>query len=174
MRLFIAIEILPEVEKYLIELQTQLAGAKLTLAKHIHLTLKFLGEVSPQNAEKVEERLKQIKFNKFKATLGSIGFFPSEKHARVVWVGVEPQKVICELQKKIDDSLEGLFPKEKDFQPHLTLARVKEINNKSQFEKIKDIKVKTIEFSATEFKLVESKLSPKGPEYRDVKVYALQ
>jgi 2'-5' RNA ligase len=92
---------------------------------------------------------------------------------RVVWIGIEPKNTICELQKQIDEALSPLFKKEKDFQPHITLARVKTVENKKQFaELVKNLKVKPLKFEVKEFKLIQSQLrGPEGPLYTDSAVY---
>jgi 2'-5' RNA ligase len=172
MRLFIAIETPKEIANYFSEVQKKLAGAKLTLTKNFHLTLKFLGEITPAQADEIKKRLGKIQFKPFTATLAGTGIFPSEQMIRVVWVGIEPHDIICSLQKQIDEALHGLFPKEKSFQPHITLARVKTVDNKKQFaEQIKNLKIEQLKFEVKEFKLVESKLTSEGSIYTTIADY---
>src|SRR3989344_7411995 len=167
MRLFIAFDISKEAEKELLNAQRELKGARFTLAKHFHLTLKFLGDATPQKAEKVKQALSTIPFKQLNVKLGGVGCFPTEKQPRVVWMGVEPPDIICSLQKQIDNSLSQLFPKEKNFQPHITLARVKEITDIMQFtQSLSGIKTKRLTFEITRFKLVESTLGREEPAYR--------
>ena len=175
MRLFIALETSKEAAEHLLEVQKQLQtdNAKLTLTKSFHLTLKFLGEITPAQAEEAKKRLEAVKFKPFTASLDGTGVFPSEDQIRVVWVGIEPSEIIKDLQKQIDNALEGLFTQEKDFQPHVTLVRVKNITDKKQFaEQIKNLKIKPISFEVKEFKLIESQLSKEGPLYKDVAVFS--
>ncbi len=172
MRLFIAFDVPEEVRKHILELQKQLTGAKLTLAKNFHLTLKFLGEITPAQAEDIKKKLASVKFKPFTAKLDGTGTFPSEQMIRVVWAEITPHDIISELQKQIDEALQGMFPKEKQFTPHLTIARVKTAENKEQFaEQVKNLKVEPISFEVKEFKLIESKLSQKGPEYKTIAEY---
>ncbi len=177
MRFFIAIEVSPEVAAQLSGAQKQLQtdNAKLTFTKSFHLTLKFLGEVMPAQSEEIKKRLQQIQFKKFTAQLNGTGVFPSENYVRVVWVGIEPSDVICDLQKKIDEALAGLFPKEKNFKAHLTLARVKTISDKKQFaEQVKKLRIEAVSFPVIQFKLIESQLRGKeGPLYTDAAVFPL-
>ncbi len=173
MRLFIAIEVSKEAAEHILEVQKQLKDAKLTLTKSFHLTLKFLGEVAPAKADEIKKRLTKVQFKPFKAALDGTGIFPSEKMIRVVWVGIEPREVICELQKQIDEALEGLYPKEQRFEPHITLARIKQVKDKKQFaEQVKNLKIKPLSFEVKSFKLIESQLRGKeGPLYKDVAEY---
>ena len=172
MRLFIAIDF-NELKDYFLELQKLLPkNAKLSLTKSFHLTLKFLGEVQPNNVEKIIENLQNIKFQQFNVFLDSIGIFPTENYIRVVWIGLQPEEKVLGLQKSVDDCLKGLFKKEKDFKAHITLARVKFPEDKKAFvEELKRIKVDNKKIEIKDFRLVKSTLTPKGPIYEDVEVF---
>lgn len=174
MRLFIAIDVPEHIKQHLVELQKQLSktSAHLNPAKSFHLTLKFLGETSPEQAERVKKQLDTITFKPFTLTLNETGVFPSEQHIRVVWAGMKPAAPILALQRQIDESLAGLFPTTEDFVPHLTLARVKSVPDKTAFKQaLTNITPKPLSFTVTQFKLIESQLSPEGPHYRDLAVY---
>lgn len=173
MRLFIAIGF-DGLKDYFLELQKQLPkNARLGLTKSFHITLKFLGEVQPNNVEKIDDALKNIKFKHFSVHLDSIGIFPTENYIRVVWVGLKPESEILELQKQIDESLKQLFKKENDFKAHITIARVKYPENKKSFvEEIKKINVESKKIEVKDFRLVKSTLAPKGPVYEDLAVFS--
>jgi 2'-5' RNA ligase len=166
-RCFIAVEMPEEIKKELEKIQKQLPefNGKLTEKENLHLTLKFLGEISEEQAEKVKERLKKIKFNKFIAKLGEINVF-SPSFIKIVWIKIEN----CdEIQGKIDAALEGLFKKEKRFMSHLTIARVKYIkDNKKFLYDLKKIKSNPLEFGVNKFSFKKSTLTPKGPVYGDI------
>lgn len=172
MRLFIAIDF-NELKNYFTELQKQLPNnTRLSLVKSFHLTLKFLGEVQPNKIDEIIGILKTIKFEPFSAYLNSIGIFPTENYIRVVWVGLNPEERILELQKQIDESLKKLFKKEKNFKAHITLCRVKYPEDKKTFvEQVKKIKVENKKIEIKDFRLVKSTLSPKGPIYEDLEVF---
>ena len=174
MRLFIAIQLPKEVQEYLAEFQKNLPHAgKITFTKESHLTLRFLGEVLPEKEKEVEQQLQKVKFQKFIANLSEIGVFPDEKSPRVLWVGVEPEKQIKELREKIESSLERSFEPEKNFKPHLTICRIKELEDKKQFlDTIKKVKVKNLKFEIKEFALIKSDLSREGPKYAALQKYA--
>lgn len=172
MRLFIAIDF-NELRDYFSELQKLLPkNARLSYTKTFHLTLKFLGEVQPNNADKITNDLKNIKFEPFSVFLDSIGVFPTENYIRVVWVGLKPEEKILEMQKDIDEELKPLFKKEKDFKAHITLARVKYLEDKKAFiQQLKNIKIENIKIDVKEFKLIKSTLTPKGPVYENLMVF---
>ena len=174
MRLFIAIN-LNGLKNYFMDLQKQLPNnAMLSLVKSFHLTLKFLGEVHPDKIDEIAGILRTIKFYPFAVFTDSVGIFPTENYIRVVWVGLKPEEKVLELQKQIDESLRGLFRKEKDFKAHITLCRVKYPEDKKLFlEQINKIKVENKGIEIKDFRLVKSTLTPKGPVYEDLEVFNL-
>ncbi|MBU90319.1 RNA 2',3'-cyclic phosphodiesterase [Candidatus Woesearchaeota archaeon] len=176
MRLFIAIEIPEEVKEYIVKIQKDIDNTanKIRFAdkNQIHLTLKFLGEVQPDKADVIKEELKRISFNPFSVQLDKIGVFPDEGYIRVIWVGLKPEEPILELQKDIDEALEKSFKKEKNFKAHITLARVKYIEDKENFiNKLKNIEIENKKIEVNNFKLVKSTLTPEGPVYENLMVF---
>jgi 2'-5' RNA ligase len=170
MRLFIAIDF-EGLKKDLTKLQDIDKFANIKKTDTFHLTLKFLGKVSEENAEEVKQKLKQIKFTPFALTLNKIGTFPSESYIRVVWIDVKPEGNLMVLQKEIEDALPG-FKKDFKFHPHVTLARVKQVTDKEKFiEALKNFKVEEKSIEVKNFKLIKSTLTPKGPIYEDLETY---
>jgi 2'-5' RNA ligase len=178
MRLFVAIEIPESAKDDLVGIQTKvdssIAKIRFVNKSQMHLTLKFLGKVSKDKVDSVKEKLKEIKFEPFSLGLDDIGVFPSENYVRVIWVGVEPREEVVKLQEKIEKVLECFdFKKDFEFHPHITLARVKFVNDKEKFIKnLKEIKVEEKKIEIKDFRLVKSNLTPKGPVYEDVSVFA--
>ena len=177
MRLFIAIEIPEEIKEYILAVQKQLDGNSSKLKpvgkEQMHLTLKFLGEVQPDKTKEIIAALKQIKFRKFSFNLDSIGTFPNEENIRVVWIGLKPEDEIISLQKDIDSKLEKLFKKEKNFKPHITLFRVKYIENKNTFiEKIKNTNIENKKINVNNFKMIKSTLTRQGPIYEELEIFS--
>ncbi len=176
MRTFIAVDLSQEAKDELASVQKQLstAAAKMSLAHDFHLTLKFLGEITPAKVDAVKKALSTVAFKKFTAAVSGVGVFPSESYVRVAWVGLEPEGEFVQLQKKIDDALDKEFPKEKGFKPHITLARVKFVSDKQQFrQQLQQIKASSMKFTVDSFKLKRSTLSSKGAVYEDLAVYKL-
>lgn len=171
MRLFIAIDF-NELKDYFNELQKLLPQAKLSFANSFHLTLKFLGEVQPNDVDAIIKSLKNVKFSPFSVSLDSIGVFPNEEFIRVIWVDLKPEEKVMELQKQIDDSLKDVFKKEKDFKSHVTIARVKFLGNAKEFvEKLKNIKVENRKIEVKNFRLVKSTLAFGPPVYEDIAIF---
>lgn len=176
MRTFIAVDLPQEAKDELAAIQKQLstAAARMSLAHDFHLTLKFLGELTPAKVEVVKNALSVVSFKKFTATVAGVGIFPSEDKIRVVWVGIEPKEDIIRLQQGIDAALEREFSNDKQFKPHITLARVKFVSDKQRFQKqLHEIKVRNVKFAVDSFKLKRSTLASKGAVYEDLAIYTL-
>ncbi len=174
MRTFIAVDLPQEAKDELASVQKQLstAAAKMSLAHDFHLTLKFLGELTPAKVEAVKNCLSHVSFRRFTATVAGVGVFPSENYVRVVWVGIEPEDKFLQLQKEINDALDKEFPKDKGFKPHITLARVKFVQDKQQFrQQLQQIKAGSVKFAVDSFTLKRSTLTKEGPIYEGLAVY---
>jgi RNA 2',3'-cyclic 3'-phosphodiesterase len=134
-RAFIAVELPEELKKELAELETQLKKNSPSVVKwvdpnSIHVTLKFLGEVSEESIDElmlaIEESTQGI--SPFKLEVSEVGAFPNLDRVQVVWVGMKGELAkVSQLQKRIESNTEQLgFPREsRAFTPHLTLGRVR-------------------------------------------------
>jgi len=171
MRLFIALEF-NELKEYFYSLQDKIRfnSGKFTFPKAFHMTLKFIGEFDENKVEIVKKILEKVKFEHINVRVSKVGFFPTEKYIRVVWLGIKPEEEIIKLQNRIDKELEELnFKHEKSFKPHITLARVKVLQEKDEFiEKVKSLVIEEKEITLKSFKLVKSELTPEGPVYEDL------
>ena len=173
MRCFIAVELSDDVRDYLYELvsgfQTKLRKENVKInwiaKRNLHLTMKFLGEVNEVTLGVVKERLRKIEFSAFELELDKLGFFPNEDYLRVIYVGLEPEKKIIELQQRIDMELLDLFGKEQDFHGHVTLGRVKLAKDKKRLKELAGEKIENKKFIVEEFKLVKSELAKEGARY---------
>jgi 2'-5' RNA ligase len=134
-RTFIAVELAPRVATRAGELidKLRVAAAQVNWVRtqHMHLTLKFLGDVpdteTPDICRVVAEVARQ--FEPFEVTFRGAGAFPTAEHPRTLWIGIEDgAEELCALQAALEAALKDElgFPKEaRRFQPHLTIGRVK-------------------------------------------------
>lgn len=171
-RAFVAITFPDEVTKEVALVQSLFPKnkfiGKLTELENLHLTLKFFGEVSSDELEKIKLNLSKIRFHSFEASLLQTGTFSFRGSPRIVWIKVGGE-AIHKLQKQIDDALQSEFRSEERFMSHLTVARIKYVKDKEDFkEKIKKLKVKKIKFKVSSFKLMSSELRLLGPVYNVV------
>jgi len=160
--------------KRLTEVQGMLAntGADLKLVKppNIHLTVRFLGDISPAMVDAIYEEMKQVSFAPFEVELRGLGAFPKLSYPRVVWAGIKKgAEELTDVFEQLEPRLRGLGfkPDNKGFSPHLTIARVRTGRNKAQLIKLIQ-ELEDNEFGAVKAKclrLKKSVLTPKGPIY---------
>ncbi len=135
-RSFVAIELPEELKLALTRLRDQLRSGSQAPAKwvdpySIHLTLKFLGNISAdmvgQITAALEEAVRGV--SPFRLEVKGLGAFPGLKRVQVVWVGVTGEvDRLSQLQKRIESGLAplGFTPESRSFTPHLTLARLRD------------------------------------------------
>lgn len=139
----------------------------------IHLTLKFLGEITDAQVNQVNGSLSDFRpFESFQVEVKGFGFFPAAARPRVLWAGVLAPPELAQLALEVEQKMEESgFPREqRAFNPHLTLARFKNPGAQPMLralvEQQEDVTVGR--FEITQFYLFESKLSPRGAAYRKV------
>lgn len=175
MRCFLAIDIPEELKKKILVLQKELAtkGIKLVESENIHITLKFLDNVTEREVEQIKLILKNLclQFHPVQIQLKNMGVFPNEKYVRVIWVDCN-SKELQQLGEKINKLLAPVM-KEEEFIPHLTIARVKQKCDLNDFlAKHKHDDFGT--FSCAEFVLYKSALTKQGPVYTKVATFLLK
>lgn len=110
---------------------------------NIHLTLKFLGDVSTSNLELLTEILQSEASHHLimEISVGKIGAFPSIRRPRVIWTGVEAPPELYALQRGIESETTrlGYAQEDKEFSPHLTLGRVSRNATSKDIRKISDV-----------------------------------
>ena len=176
-RAFIAIDFPDEVIKEVARVQGVLGKkkftGKMTELENLHLTLKFLGEIDEGTIKRVKERLKGVRFDAFEAKLGRCGTFSIRSYPKIAWIKVNGN--VFKLQKQIDNALKDLFDAEERFMSHLTIARIKYVEDKDYFkEYISNLKLREIRFKVDKFKLMKSDLREAGPIYSAIEEYNLQ
>ena len=135
-RSFVAVELPEELKRELIALNGRLksgghAGVRWVDPRGIHLTLKFLGDVSLDRLDDITAALVEATrgLSPFQLEVGGLGVFPNPRRVRVAWVGISGEiDRLQHLQQQVESSLAKIgFPAEaRGFTPHLTLARVRD------------------------------------------------
>jgi 2'-5' RNA ligase len=179
MRAFIAVEIevFSGIQDFVRDLKGCPARLKVVEPENMHITLRFLGDISEKKAADLSDALKILeKEPAFEFRVCSAGAFPNVKNPKVVWVGIEEDGRLSELQRKVEDVCEGLgLGREKrEFSPHLTVARVKDrhpVGIRPVIERYRDAEFGTVRVN--EIKLKKSTLTPEGPVYEDIAVFSL-
>lgn len=190
MRLFVGIDIEPAIReritKFVEGIRNFAPDVRWVNPESFHVTLKFLGETN--KTEEIKSAFAQLASSPVTISFRETGYFPSQKQARVFWVGMEADANLATLHRAVDAATQALgFEGEKGpYRPHLTLARAgsgrpssmrgDRPNNKFQRLGEKLAGLPSPEFgtmTAHEFFLYESKLAPRGAQYSKIDRYAL-
>lgn len=180
-RSFIAFDITnPAVRNKLSKVQALVvqtgADVRLVETENIHVTMRFLGDISSGMVDKIYEEMKSIQFLPFTIQLKSIGVFPSLSYPRVVWAGIsegtnELRSIFEQLEPRLREL--GFAADAHGFSPHLTIARVRSARNKVQLADF--VKANSnFDFGIIEadcLRLKRSVLSPKGPVYSTLREF---
>ena len=138
--------------------------------ENIHLTLKFLGNVSTPRLADVKSSLKQLAFPSFSAEIKGAGAFPNLNRMNVIWVGVDEgwsqvEQIYEQLEKLL--SSQGFRRENRPFSHHITIARVKSGRKRDEvanfLQHLSDESFGTI--TVNKVRLKQSVLSSSGPKY---------
>lgn len=143
-------------------------------AANLHLTLKFLGDVSPANLQFVTQMLAREagQCPCFSLRIGGTGAFPNSRRPRVIWVGIQAPESLRSLYRSLEAACTrlGYPPEERAFSPHLTLGRVRQTAGPADLQRIhaalEASQVGPIgAVNVTSAQLMKSELKPTGSVY---------
>jgi RNA 2',3'-cyclic 3'-phosphodiesterase len=95
---------------------------------NFHFTLIFLGEITDHDVDSIKEKLAGFQFEPFTITYTGIGAFPKPAHARIIWVGIDPEGIqrLTSLANEVVAKMSELgFKADKPFSAHMTFIRAK-------------------------------------------------
>jgi len=188
-RAFIAIDLPTPIQQQLETISRQLqakcnpSSVRWVPPRNIHLTLKFLGEVSSANLEMLQKILQSeaSRHKCFDVSIGGLGAFPSIRRPRVIWIGVQAPGNLLSLQRSIEaETLRlGYAAEDRPFSAHLTLGRVSHSANPEEIRQIGDMldKFKVGFLGAIQVdrvRLFRSDLQPGGAVYTTLFTASLQ
>lgn len=184
-RCFVAIEISEQIQSRLTAIQDELRqyieSASWVKPGNIHLTLKFLEEVNHSDIQSIGAVIEQVaqRHPAFSMQIGGIGAFPNLARSRVLWTGITVGAAeIKALAQEINTELGGCgYPADsKQFNPHLTLARLKSrvdlnplIDTFRQYDQMDGTNMEVDGIA-----LIQSELHPSGAIYTPLKFCALK
>ena len=182
-RTFIAIKIEPgnRLSQAYTKIQNELKNEKIKWVDgdNFHVTLFFLGDTSEEQISQVRRSLAGIaeSFQAFDITLYGMGVFKSIHKPRVLWAGIRDFEPLRKMKLSRDQQMRdlGFTPDKREFKPHLTLARIKWIDDKNRLEHL------LREYEQQEWQKAgideiiyfESKLTKKGPVYTPIEKFSL-
>jgi RNA 2',3'-cyclic 3'-phosphodiesterase len=195
MRLFVALDIddaiRDRITRYLDGVRGFAPDARWVRPESLHVTLKFIGEKSGEEVEKIQRALEVIAADSLEMIFRGYGFFPGARAPRVFWLGIEGGVKLASLAATVDETLAplGVEKEEHAFNAHLTLARgaggsgsprwSKGDGPNRGFQRLQEklAALPAPEFgtmTAREFFLYQSQLSPRGSNYTKLAGFALR
>lgn len=177
MRLFLGVRLPEEIKSDLGTLCQGLKDVRWVNSANFHLTLNFLGELTPGEAEDLDTLLMQLRHPVFDLFLSGVGVFESKNQTRVIWAGVEGARdALSHLQHKTTQMISdaGLQPEHRKFKPHVTLSYTHGVPSDRVGPYLSDHEqFKTAAFTVTHLTLFRSYLGKGGAHYEPLQVYPL-
>lgn len=182
-RLFAAIKIQPsdEFSRIYFNLRKELSNERINWVnpENIHITLKFFGETPEDRIPAINKALTaaSLPFEPFSMKIEKTGVFGSSYKPKVIWFGIDDGGGISNLAGEVLTQLEnaGWERDRQNFVPHLTIARIKFLQDKEKFrraiDRFRESYIQTDEVTC--FHLFESILHSDGPEYKKIETYDL-
>jgi 2'-5' RNA ligase len=146
LRTFIALEIAHELQQIIHKETARLRNTIGRLVRwvppgNMHLTLKFLGNISPANVEILTQmiRMEADVCRPFDMRIGGLSSFPDPKRPRVIYIGLQAPAELEALQHGIESATArlGYASEARGFSPHLTIGRVRQNISASDQHKIR-------------------------------------
>jgi 2'-5' RNA ligase len=170
---------LRELNGRILALRPRLPSANFTREEAQHLTFAFLGEQPEELVERITAPLTAAlaAIPRFEANLRASGFFPNPRHARVGWVGLEPEEKFKEVARSVREVVaqHGVKLDGGEFKPHLTVMRIRDQWPPSSIE----LFTKTLReyrsqpFTIDGVTLYHSQLHPNGAIHTPLRTFAL-
>ncbi len=182
-RLFTAISIplSAQLEQSLVNLKMYLKNENIvwTNYKQLHITLRFYGEINKILIPEMINVLTNVasNCNYFNLELDKLMCFGDKFYPKVMFINVKENNKLINLKYSIDNNLKELKSGNNvKFKPHITIARIKKINNIEKFNKViyKFYNAFEDNVFTNEFHLYESILTPEGPIYNIIKTFVLK
>jgi 2'-5' RNA ligase len=145
-----------------------------------HVTLYFLGN-QPISLISVLSGVIEESFSgvqSFNALVNGIGVFPHERNAKVLWFGFDDLQPLAPAYLRMGELLKqrGFTFSTQSFKPHLTMARIKRLDQRSSFDSFLT-SWQLFDFGCVKMDrivLYESVSSLQGPVYTPLFVMALE
>ena len=148
---------------------------------HIHLTLRFLGNVPVESVPSLLQAMEYASRGQtaFPLRAKALGCFPHPARPRVLWVGLDdPGQALGRLNERLTEALTplGFPPEDRAFRPHLTLARLQNVRRSSGLFSVLEEYQNHIfgEFLVTQWSLIQSQLHRGGAVHTILRSVTLQ
>lgn len=176
-RLFIGISPPDWLKSQLIATMGGVEGARWQNAGQLHLTLRFVGEITAALADRLAKALEKISSDcpAFPLAIEGTGIFEMNNRPQMLWAGVSPSPDLLVLQRRVERicNMTGLEAETRAFIPHVTLARLNRSSGPVQNFLNNTARLSSDIFMAESIILYESHVSHAGSIYEELIRYPL-
>lgn len=136
-----------------------------------HITLRFIGKTHSSQVKPIAETLQNIAANtpELDLEINKLGKFGPYYAPECIWLGIQNTPQLQQLYNIVDTSLPqlGVELKKENFVPHISLGRIRKLDNKKRFYKMLEELQPTFhqKFHFTHFSLIRSQLEKNIPIY---------
>lgn len=166
MRLFTALDLPETIHSHVADLRSPKdLDARWSPPAQYHVTLRFIGEVDAERADRFEKALDQIEAPPAECTPYGLDVLPSRQNPRVLIVGLKRTDSLLSVYRSVSGALEeeGLDPERRTYRPHVTLARLDGLSPQTVHGYLNDHEMGALpSFEVDTFHLYESTLTHDG------------
>lgn len=179
-RLFVSINLPGNVIERIVSLRDKICGnenIKWEPKDKLHLTIKFIGDVSNKMVEEIANELLFInQYSEIGCSFNKFGFFYRDDHPFILCAGLTVDEKLNDLITQINKSLEkfSIPIEQRIFNPHITLLRIKNDPGINFVNNFKNFTFDPILFKANSVTLYKSILLIEGSKYHEIKKYKLK
>ncbi len=143
---------------------------RLVSNENLHLTLKFLGDVSGEQVEAVREGYQELSESRLlsspqRIVFDVLGAFSSWKRPRVIWLGSSARcEELIEFSRKADSLFQeiGFVSEEREYKPHVTIARSRRQVKPFSVKETERVVVEPVSLPVSASSLILFESVPKG------------
>lgn len=177
-RLFLGLRPPLAVRASLIATMRGVPGARWQSDAQLHLTLRFIGDVTPHVADDIAGILSGMHLHAISGAIAGAGRFERAGATDTIWAGVAPAPPLAALHAKLDSALArlGLAREARRFTPHITLARLaRGARQEAAIEAfiVRNAALTSPLFAFPELILFESRLGASGANYQPIATWPL-
>lgn len=150
-RLFVGLDIPNDVKDQVYSLRGGIPNTRWIDKENYHMVLRFIGNVTESDADRINEELMHVKFDSFNLSLKTLGTFKTGSYLRAMWLGVNNFNVLDALNDRIESAVSraGISKDVRKFHAHVKIAKF----NNANPEKVNEYIMYNNLFKTREFKV---------------------
>jgi len=177
MRLFTAIDLPDGFRNELASVQSPSAlDARWTDPEQFHVTLRFIGNATPDEARRYEQALADVTEPPVRCRPYGLDALPSRHSPRMLTLGLERTESLVALHDAVEGALDdqGVAPEDRTYTPHVTLARLDGTTPETVHAFLRSQEEPSIPaFEADRFVLYKSSLTSEGAVHEPQAIFPL-